>query len=229
MASAVARADDAPALIAKTLARDDARQQALRTMQYDQAAAIDQLDRHELVTRHVVLSMTMKPGATPPWEATAVTGDHPPALADRAGIKALADDVEGNKATFTLHDLASRFIIAREADAVIDGTPAYVLAFKPRPGQPYRDDTEKVVNQLAGRAWISAATFTVLRIEADLPHPVRVAWFFARVPVLRFEYRTRDSVSGFAPAREKITLEVDAPFVGYHERQIIDMTGFRAR
>jgi len=56
---------------------------------------------------------------------------------------------------------------------------------------------------------------------------VRVAWFLAKVPTLRFEYRMHDSESGFANSQERITLEVRALFVGYHERQVIRMSGFR--
>ncbi len=53
-----------------------------------------------------------------------------------------------------------------------------------------------------------------------------MAWFLATVPTLRFDYRTHDSDSGFADSQEIITLEVDALFVGYHERQTIQMSHF---
>jgi hypothetical protein len=215
-------------IVAKTLANDDARQQALQAMLYDQTASIDQLDGQERVTRHEVLTMIMSPGAQPPMRITAVSGDNAPPLSDHAAVQGMADDVEGNKATFTLHDLADRFVITREADDTIDGAPVYLLAFAPKPGQPWHDDTEKVVNQLHGHIWISQRTYNVLRTEAVLTHPVRVAWFFAKVPTLRFEYRAHDSASGFADSQERITLEVRAPFVGYHERQVIRMSRFRS-
>lgn len=225
-----ARAESSgPEIIAQAVANDTARQRALQSMQYDQVATIDQLDSRERVTRHEVLTMVVSPGAHPPTRITAVAGDSPPPLSDHAAVQALADDVEGNKATFTLHDLAGRFVITREGDGVSDGTPVDVFAFAPRPGQPWRDDTEKVVDQLHGRVWISQRTHNVLRIEAALTHPVRVAWFLASVPTLRFDYRTRDGGSGFADSQERITLEVDALFVGYHERQVIRMSHFRAQ
>jgi len=214
-------------IIAKTLANDESRQQALQSMQYDQAAEIDQLDSHECVTRHEVLAMVMRPGTHPPMKITSVSGDNAPPLSDHAAVQAMADDVEENKATFTLHDLADRFNITHDSDGVIDGVPVYLLAFAPKPGQPWRDDTEKVVNQLHGYAWISKRTYNVLRTEAVLTHSVRVAWFLAKVLTLRFEYRTHDSKSGFADSQERITLEVSAPFVGYHERQVIRMSNFR--
>jgi len=214
-------------IIAKTLAHDDARQRALQAMQYDQTAEIDQLDSQERVTRHDVMAMVVSPDSHPPMKITSVSGDNAPPLSDHAAVQGMADDVEGNKATFTLHDLADRFIITHEGDDVIDGVPVYLLTFSPKPGQPWHDDTEKVVNQLCGHVWISQRTYNVLRTEATLTHPVRVAWFLAKVPTLRFEYRMHDSESGFANSQERITLEVRALFVGYHERQVIRMSGFR--
>jgi hypothetical protein len=215
-------------IISKTLANDDVRQQALRSMQYDQTATVDQLNSHEEVTRHDVLTMIISPGAHSPMNITSVSGDGAPALSDHAAVQGMVDDVEGNKATFTLHDLADRLIITRAGDDTLDGTSVYLLAFAPKPALPWRDDTEKVVNQLRGRVWISKSTYNVLRTEAALTHPVHVAWFLATVPTLRFEYRTHDSKSGFADSQERITLEVRALFVGYHERQIIRMSRFRA-
>jgi len=215
-------------IIAKTLAQDDARQRALQAMQYDQTAEIDQLDGHERVTRHDALTMIMSPGSHPPMKILSVSGDDAPSLNDHAAVQGMADDVEGNKATFTLHDLADRFIITHEGDDVIDGVPVYVLTFAPKPNQPWHDDTEKVVNQLHGHVWISERTYNVLRTSVTLSHSVRVAWFLAKVPTLRFDYRTHDSAAGFADSQERITLEVSALFVGYHERQVIRMLRFRA-
>ncbi len=222
-----ARADPSVTdIIARTLQKDEARQQALPSMRYDETATIDQLDRQERVTRHEVLALIMSPGARPPVKVTAVGGDAAPPLGDRAAVQGLVDDVEGNQATFTLRDLADRFVVTLVGHDVIEGAPVYVLAFAPRPGQPWKDDTEKVVNQLHGQVWISRRTWKVLRTDATLAGPVRVAWFLATVPTLRFEYRTHESDAGFADSQETITLEVDALFVGYHERQTIQMSHF---
>jgi hypothetical protein len=213
-------------IIARTLQNDEARQRALASMRYDQVATIDQLDRRERVTRHEVLTMIVSPGSHPPLKVTALGGDQAPPLSDHAAVQALVDDVGGNQATFTLRDLASRFVITLEGHDVFEGAPVYVLSFAPRQGESWKDDTEKVVNRLHGQIWISSRTWNVLRTEAALTGPVRVAWFLATVPTLRFEYRTQDSESGFAASQERITLEVDALFVGYHERQTIQMSHF---
>jgi hypothetical protein len=216
-------------IIDNTLAHDDAQQQALQSMQYDQTAAVDQLDGSDRVTHHEVLQMIISPGANPSMQIVSVTGDNIPSNPDDAEAQATGRDVEGNKQTFTLHDLVNRFTIALAGEDRISGQPTYVLAFTPKPNQPYHDETEKVVNQLQGRMWISARTYNVLRTEASLAHPVSIAWFLARIPTLDFHYSTQDSDVGFAPSHVQITLQVDAFFVGFHERQAIDMTNFRPR
>jgi hypothetical protein len=216
-------------IIDKTLARDDANQLALQSMQYDQTADVDQLDRHDKVIRHEVLKMIISPGATPSMRIVSVTGDNVPSNPDEAAAAAKGRDVESNKNTFTLRALVSRFSIALAGKDRLAGQPAYVLAFSPKPNQPYHDETEQVVNQLQGRMWISARTYSVLRTEARLAQPVSIAWFLARVSALNFHYSTQDTDAGFAPSQVQITLQVDAIFVGFHERQTIAMTNFRSR
>jgi hypothetical protein len=216
-------------IIDSTLAHDDAQQQLLQSMQYDQTADVDQLDDTDKVTQHEVLQMIIRPGANPSMQIVSVSGDNIPTDPDQAETQAKGRDVEGNKQIFTLRALVNRFTIALAGVDQIDGQPTYVLAFTPKPDQPYHDETEKVVNQLQGHMWISARTYNVLRTEASLAHPVSIAWFLAKIPTLDFHYSTQDTDVGFAPSQVRITLEVDAFFVGFHERQTIDMTNFRAR
>jgi hypothetical protein len=216
-------------IIDNTLAHDDAQQQALQSMQYDQTADVDQLDDRDKVTHHEVLQMLISPGASPSVKIVSVIGDNIPSNPDQADAQATGRDVESNKQTFTLRALVNRFTIALAGEDLIAGRPTYVLAFTPKSNQPYHDETGKVVNQLQGHIWISARTYNVLRIEASLAHPVSIAWFLARIPTLNFHYRTQDADAGFAPSQVQITLKVEALFVGFHERQTIDMTNFRPR
>jgi hypothetical protein len=104
-----------------------------------------------------------------------------------------------------------------------------VIAFTPKPNQPYKDETEKVVNQLHGRMWISADTYDVLQTEASLAQPVSVAWFLATIPKLDFHYSRLDLSKPFTPCQVLITLQVHAFFVGFYERQDIEMKNFKPR
>ena len=198
-------------------------------MQYDQTAAIDQLDDRDKVTRHEVLHMIIRPGANPSAQIVSFTGDNIPSNSDQAEAEAKGRDVEDNKRTFALRALVNRFTITLEGEDQIAGQETYVLAFTPKPNQPYHDETEKVVNQLQGHMWISARTYNVLQTKAILAHPVSIAWFLARIPTLDFDYSTSDIAVGFAASRVQITLQVNALFVGFHERQTIDMTNFLQR
>jgi hypothetical protein len=226
------RAATAPSLqdiIDNTLAHDDARQKALQSMQYDQTAAVDQLEDSGKVVRHEVLRMIIRPGTPSPIQIVSVTGDNAPNDPSQADAQAKSRDVEDNKQNFTLRTLVSRFIITLAGQDQIAGNPAYVLAFTPKPNQPYHDETEEVINQLKGRIWISTVTYNVLQTEASLVHPVSIAWFLASVPTLDFHYSTQDANADFSPSQVRITLKVNAPFVGFHERQTIDMANFRPR
>ena len=215
-------------IIDKTIAQADRQQKALDSMQYDQVATVEQLDDRDKTTKHEVLHMIMQPGGHPSMVVTSTQGDNLPTNPDQA--QAQGKDVEGNKQNFTLHSLVSRFVITRQADGIIAGQPAYVISFAPKANQPYHDETEKVVNQLQGRMWISQRTFNVLQTEASLAQPVSIAWFVARIPELNFHYSlSADSEAGFSPCQVKITLQVKAFFVGYHVRQTIDMANFRPR
>jgi hypothetical protein len=216
-------------IIENTLARDDLQQQALQSTQYDQTASIDQLDDSGKVTQHEVLRMIIRPGANPSMQIVSVQGDNIPTNPDDAEAQAKGRDVEGNKQTFTLRMLVNRFNITLAGEDKIAGQPAYVIAFAPKPNQPYHDETEKVVNQLQGHMWISAQTYNVLQTEAGLARPVSIAWFLAKIPTLDFHYSAPDINTGFAPCQIQITLQVNALFVGFHERQTIEMMNFRPR
>ncbi len=228
----IGRAAIAPSLqdiINKTLAHDDARQKALQSMQYDQTAVVDQLEDSGKITHHEVLRMIIRPGMPSPIQIVSVTGDSIPTDPSRTDVQAKGRDVEDNKQNFTLGALVNRFTITLAGQDRIAGQPAYVLAFTPKPNQLYRDETEEVINQLRGRIWISTVTYNVLQTEASLTHPVSIAWFLAQVPTLDFHYSTQDANADFSPSQVRITLKVDAFFVGFHERQTIDMANFRPR
>ena len=216
------------AIVAKTLAKADTQQKALRSMQFDQVATVEQLNDRDQTTKREVLQMVMRPGGHPSMQVISAKGDNLPTNPDE--VKKQGREVEGNKQNFTLRSLVNRFTLTLAGEEQIDGERAYVIGFTPKANQPYRDETEKVVDQLQGHIWVSARTFNVLQTEAVLAHPVSVAWFVAKIPQLDFHYAMlTDTDAGFAPCQVKITLQVRAFFVGYHVRQTIDMANFRGR
>jgi hypothetical protein len=217
-------------IVEQTLARNDAQHQRLQSMEYDQTASIDQLDDQDRSTHRDVLQMIIRPGANPSMQVTSTTGGgHPPSAPEQAAAQAKARDVEDNKRTFSLRALVDRFDLSLAGEDRSTGDLAYIIAFTPKPVQAYRDETEKVVDQLQGRMWISSRTYDVLRTNAALAHPVSVAWFLATIPQLEFHYRAQDIPSGFGPCSVEITLRIQSLFLRLHEKQSVEMKNFRPR
>ena len=173
--------------------------------------------------------MIIYPGGNPSMKIVSVKGDHIPSDPDQAEAQEKGRDVEGNKDNFTLRALVNRFTLSLAEETQLAGHRVYVIAFAPKPDQPYKDETEKIVNQLHGRMWISADSYDVLQTEASLAQPVSIAWFLATIPKLDFHYSRLDLSKEFTPCQVQITLQVQALIVGFHQRQIVDMTNFKPR
>jgi len=211
------------------VAHDDERQQKLKSMQYDQTGNLDQLDDDGKIAKHETLEMVIYPGGNPSMKIVSVKGDHIASNPDQAEAQAKGRDVEDNKDNFSLHMLVDRFKLSLDGVTELAGHRAYVIDFEPKPNQPYKDETEKIVNQLHGRIWVSSDSYDVLQTDASLAHPVSVAWFFASIPKLDFHYSRLDQSREFTPCQVKITLEVHAFVVSFNQRQTVDMRNFRSR
>jgi hypothetical protein len=225
-------AEAAPSLkqiVDRTVAHDELRQKMLLSMQYEQTANIDELDDKDAVQKHETLEMIIYPGHTPSMKIVSVKGDHIPSDPDQAEAQAKGRDVEDNKHDFSLRTLVDRFNLSLEGETELDGHKAYVVAFTPKPGQPYHDQTEKIVNQLHGKIWVSTDTYDILQTDASLAEPISVAWFIAKISKLDFHYSRHDISKDFSPCQVLVTVQVHAPFVGFYERQTVDMKNFKPR
>lgn len=227
------RSEDTPPplqkIVDRTVARDDFRLKELQSMQYDQTANLDELDSNGNVTKHETLEMIIRPGGKPEMKIVSVKGDHIPSNPDEAENQAKGRDVEDNKHSFNLRTLVDRFSLAYAGRETLGGHPAYVIAFTPKPDQPYHDETEKIVNQLHGKIWVSTDSYDVLQTEASLTEPVYVAWFLASIPKLTFHYSRLDLSKEFTSCQVQIALEIKALFVDIRQRQILDIRNFRPR
>ena len=227
-----ARADDTPPLptiLAGVIARDAQTQRELRTMEYDQLVHTERLDAQGKVTTHQDLKLLVRPGAEQEIQVLEVHGDDIPTDADQAAQKAKGQEISRRKQAFDLKSIATRFNITLQGTTNELGPKAYLLAFEPRPNQPYSTQTEKVLNQLHGHMWIRASDDTILRTDATLLHPVEVAWIFASIDHLDFHYELPPGGSEYGPAWLQTSFEVAAPLIRIRQRQHIDMTHFRPR
>ncbi len=216
-------------IIERVVARDNANQKALLSMEYHQTLKTERLDEHGQVIRQQELQMIVRPGTAEELQVISEKGDNLPANPDEAALQAQGHKVQKQKINFVLKDIVDRFTVTLAGRDTLQNQPVYVLTFEPKPDQPYRNQTEKVLNQLHGRIWISARDYSVLRIEATLAKPVEVAWIFAEIGALNFHYELKNTAGGMGPTRIQASVEVDAPFIKIRQRMTIDMTQFKPR
>jgi hypothetical protein len=226
-------ASDAPVplatIIERVIARDDANQKSLQSMEFNETLRTEQLDAGGKVTKHQEVRMIVRPGATDEVTVVSAKGDDLPTDPDAAARKAKGEQDKGKSMRFALKDMASRFVITVVGTDVLQGQPVDVLSFEPKPDQSYRDQTEKVLNQLHGKMWISTADYSVLKTDASLAHPVEIAWFLAQITSLDFHYELRGGPGAMGPALIRTAVVVDAPFLTIRQRMTFDMTQFRSR
>lgn len=216
-------------IIQRVIARDDANQKELQTMEYRENLLSEQLGADGHVTKHSDVQMLIRPGAADEVVVLSSRGDDIPGNPDDAARKAKGDETKRRQLRFALKDMAQRFTITLAAPGVFEGQAVYVLAFEPKPGQSYQNQTEKVLNRLHGKMWVSTADYSVLKTEASLAEPVEVAWFLAQITTLNFHYELRNTTGGMGPAFVQTSVVVKAPFVTVRQQMKVDMFQFRKR
>lgn len=74
-----------------------------------------------------------------------------------------------------LSELIGRYTMRVVGEEVVEGRPAYVLDFSPRPNLPAPKSLgDRALNALEGRAVIDASTFQIRSVDARLTRPVKV-------------------------------------------------------
>lgn len=231
--AATARAADVPpplpVIIRQVVARDDANQKALQAMEYHETLKIERLDALGKVTQRQELRMIVRPGTSQEVTVLSERGDDLPANPDEAALQARGKQAQKEKISFALKDMASRFHVTLKGMGTLLGQPVYVMAFEPKPDQPYRDLTEKVLNHLHGQMWVSTRDYSVLKTEATLAQPVEIAWIFAQISALSFRYDLNNTRGGMGPARIQTSVKVEAPFITIRQRMTVDMAQFQRR
>jgi hypothetical protein len=223
---------DAPPLqtiLAGVIARDAQTQRELKGMAYDEHVHTERLDAQGKPTQHQDLQLVVRPGAKPELQVVSVKGDNLPTDPDEAARQAAGKETQRRQQSFDLKEIATRFNLTLLGVSSDLGPKTYVVGFEPKPGQPYRSQTEKVLNQLHGRIWIRASDDTILRTEATLAQPVQVAWIFASLTKLDFHYELPAGGSEYGPAWLETSVEIKAPLIRIAQRQRVDMTNFHPR
>jgi hypothetical protein len=217
-------------IVKNVVARDEAQQKELAQYAYHQRVRTEKLNPDGTVRSASEIVMTVHSGD----DFTIVADGSgnvlaPTQVTDRQRKE--ARDSEKLKASFSLRRLAGRFDIAMKGEATVAGKAAWVVAFTPRPDQPFRNRIEKILNNLAGTMWIAQDDYSILRTEAKLVHPVDMAWFFATMENLNYSYRANPSPDGtppsLRPAEFDVTFDIDVMTRQIRQRQAISMSDYR--
>ena len=118
-------------------------------------------------------------------------------------------------------------VLGRET---VNGRPAWVLRFKPKSRDlPVRKRVDRLTNKLAGKLWIDAQDYEIVKAEARLTEPARVGMGllanFHKFDLSLEQTRLDDST--WLPARADALLQGRVVFSSMHQRQTIRWKDFR--
>jgi hypothetical protein len=127
-------------------------------------------------------------------------------------------------------DLVSKYrgeMLGRE---VVNGRPAYVLRFEPKSRDlPVRKRVDRLTNKLAGKLWVDAQDYEVVKAEGNLIEPARVGLgLIANFTKLDFSVEmVRLDDSTYLPLRLDALLQGRVVFSTIHQRQTIHWQNFQ--
>lgn len=203
------RADDpaAWALVQKMVARDHVLNQRRAAYTYTVVETREKLDSDGRTISSSDVKME-------------IAGDKSPDYGTRSGQGVEASLKQAaREEPFNILHILTHYHFTMAGDDVWDGVPCYKVHFTPRDNQPYNNREEKVANSLQGDFWVSKADYSLMHNTGALVSPVPVAWFFASVHELNFDFDAMKLPNGdYGPGRIQYSFRVALPFFGIHER-----------
>jgi hypothetical protein len=118
-------------------------------------------------------------------------------------------------------------VLGRE---IVNGRPAWILSFEPKGRDlPVRKRVDRLTNKLAGKLWIDAQDYEIVKAEARLTEPARVGLGlvanFQKFDLFLEQTRLDDAT--WLPARADALLQGRVVFSSMHQRQSIRWKDFR--
>jgi hypothetical protein len=218
-----------PQLLERIVAKDDANQLALKSLQYHERLVLEQIGEAKHVSKRQEAEMIIRPGDSPEVQVLSTHGDDLPSDPEEAAKQAKGQEEQRKRTNLSLRELSSRFNLKFLGRTDTHGEPVYLIGFEPKPGQPYNNQTERVLNHLKGKMWIRVSDAAVLKIEATLAEPVAVAWIFASISRLDFNYDLLQDSNGIGPCQVNTLVQVDAPLMTIRQNILVNMDKFEPR
>jgi hypothetical protein len=204
-------------IIRQVVARDKELVERRKAFDYDIAITREKLDSDKNVVSTETEKAVMRGDRRPSYNTRSTSGDP-----EQEQKKTSREE------PFELLKIIDHYTYTLERDEWIDGVDCYRIAFTPRPGMPYENREEKVLNNVSGHIWASKQDYSVIRNEGYLMHPVSVAWIFATLREMEFHFdATRISNGDYAPGRLQYRYLVGIPFTQLHERDTRIMSNYR--
>lgn len=203
----------------------DARYRYARTKVTEFRNSAGQLKKRQANTSVHVPKIT-EPAPTGPAPAPAAAPN--PAPQDAGAVSDTHSNVRGQqlkKSDFLLNqDLVSRFVFTLVGREFLNGRPALVVDFVPANKElPERNLKERFINKAAGRIWIDADDYSLVKADLHLTQQVNVGWGLIGA-VWKFHYgfeRARTADGLWFPSEVDWHLEgrevVINRIVDYHE------------
>jgi hypothetical protein len=87
---------------------------------------------------------------------------------------------------------------------------AYRFHLKPKPEFKPKSRIDKVMKEVEADLWVDLTDYSVIELNATLGKPMQVAWLFATVQELRFNYQTVVTPMGRVMSGFDLELKLDA-------------------
>ncbi|GAB4245737.1 MAG: hypothetical protein OHK005_11300 [Candidatus Methylacidiphilales bacterium] len=221
-------APDVETILAAVLERDAEVNQRKQAYQFDLTLVNEKLNQDNSVIRKEVVQAIIRPGSGGAFQEIIGKANESPDEVSASDRKEISRS-QGAMKSMDLKKLAPRFRIELEGEDQEQGIDCWVLSFKPKPGQPFSSREEKVINRLAGRFWVSKKDYSIVRSSGALTEPVAVAWVFAVMRELTFDYRTRALAGvGRVPETFDLMFDVQTPVNHVRRRQTSTMRNYRS-
>lgn len=206
-------------IVSRALAQDVALREVHQGYLYDFILTVEKLDGAGRVTNSHKTETTMRTQKEISYEVETIE--------DPAARKRV-HKAQKTMAVMNLKKLAPRFELSLAGEETIQDIPCYKVHFAPKKNQPYDSREEKVVNALEGDFWIAQDSSNIIRSQGNLHHPVEIAWFFATMKKLNFEYVTQQISGEPFPARFNLSYDVQAAMVLVRRHEISEMKNYRS-
>lgn len=129
---------------------------------------------------------------------------------------------------FELLKMLDHYTFKMDGEEMVEGRACWRVRYTPKPGMPFRNREEKVLNHVSGTLWIKQDDASLMRNRGKLMKPVSVAWFFATLGDLEFSYDSMELPNGdYGPARVAYQFKVNVLFAEIRERHTRVMSAYR--